>query len=215
MKSVEDVRAQLQRLADNPAEAVRSAADLAELVADLEPPALGVMARPHFERASAWSFPCIFEHVTDGKTPVSKRVIFSTGDVWIRGVTAVAYPSIVLPTIGDLGNALIAVEPFAEMLGPEWRGLFELEYQIDGQSGFITDGLGAEQGDGRLLTGDGHWMMPLDWVLQREQTLQVTPNARLAVQGLDVNAALDHLGLISELRYLVVTFWGEPVSGAR
>lgn len=209
MRSIEDLQGLLSRLSADPGEAVRSAADLSDLVASLEPPAMGIASRPHFERASEYAFPMVFEHVGADAIVGPKSIVASWGDVWVRGLTATCFPLIYLPEGATFAARADRLQRFRWDLGPEWRALFDLEYEIDGKHGFVSDGFADLQGDARELTGDGEAPVPLDWTLQRDQVIQVKLHSKLAELNLDAGGTFP---TFAELRYVVVCFWAKDLS---
>lgn len=209
MRSIGDIQAVLTRLAADPGEAVRAAADLPDLIASLEPPAMGIASRPHFERATEYTFPMVFEHVGEDQIIGPKPIVASFGDVWVRGMTATCFPLVDLPEGVVFEQRCDRIQRFRWDLGPEWRGLFDLEYEIDGKHGYIQDGFTDVMADARELTGDGQQMVPLDWVLQRDQVIQVKLRSKLA--DLALGPAADFT-TFAELRYVVITFWAKDLA---
>jgi hypothetical protein len=207
--SYEDAIAFGQRMIQNPADSVSLAGQLATMIANLPPPSGELLSRPHFERASLWTLGCTFENVEVGAVP-PPAVIQAQSDVWIRGVSAQAYPLIVADDQETFADFIAFYQALKNTEGTNGRPLFDVNWRIDGKQGFISGGATEVLSPATLVAGDGYWSAPLDWRLQKTQTIEVRVQSRMN-QVLPV-ALSDVDDTNRVIRYLSVAFWVEEIS---
>lgn len=203
--SLAEVKAVLQRMSGNAADAVALAANLPDMIGRLEPASARLMSRPHFERATLWTYSAQFENVpTTGEAPPD--VIRVQHDLWVRGVECQV---IFGPEVPDpaLYEAIFGILQSTIVNSSNLRHLVELNWRVDARQGFISTGTSETMESAALITGDGTYSAPLDWRLQKDQTIEVRCRSLLrylvpAELLPDVNALL---------RWVVVTFWGEAL----
>lgn len=207
--SYEDCIALATRMTQNPADSVSLASQLATMIANLPPPSGELLSRPHFERASLWTLGCTFENVTTDAVP-PPAVIQAQSDVWIRGVSAQAYPLIV----AEDNDGFVSFVDFYQALkaneGTNGRPLFDVNWRIDGKQGFISGGATEVLGAAPLVAGDGYWTATMDWRLQKTQTIEVRVQSRM---NQVFPTTLDDVNDTNRvIRLLVVAFWVEEIS---
>lgn len=205
--SLGDVILILERMQANPAEAVQLSQLLPELIGNLTPPAAELLSRPHFECASLWSHTAQFEFVAPrGDAPTQN--IRLQEDTWIRGVQCSVLPGLDrgVTTLANWLSLFAYLQGIANVTGENGRGLVELAWRIDARQGFISTGTNETFSIASLVTGDGTWMAPLDWQLQKDQVIEVRLRSRI-LDYLPVSQDFPETALA--LRWVNVTFWGE------
>ncbi len=203
--SLQDAIALAQRMAQNPADSVVLAGQLVELLSSMPPAAGELLSRPAFERASLWTLGCSFENVGLDEPP--PQIIRCQHDVWVRGVTAQAYPELAFAD-DDLATLTAAVQLFRQLrfsTGNNGRGLFETNWRLDAKQGFISKGMSEIVAPASMITGDGCWTAAKDWMLQKDQTIEV--RVRSLLGDLQLDTTVENLSL----RWVVVTFWVEEL----
>src|SRR6185503_17351952 len=210
--SYQDAIAVAQRMAQNPADSVSLVGQLVTLLANLPPPASELLSRPDFERASLWTLGTFFENVTATSSP-PLRVIEMQRDVWIRGVQAQAYPLFVetgQAPADALFEQLSFFRELREYASTNGRPLFEANWRLNGKQGFISSGSTEVFAPGAVIAGDGFFSAPMDWRLQKGETLEVRVQSRMS----DILPA--NLAGVSDanrvLRLVTVTFWAEELT---
>lgn len=199
-----EARALAVRMAQNPADAVAFASKLAELIENLPPPKSELLSRYAFDRASLWTLAASFENVAVGPEAPPQEIRVEH-DVWIRGVCAVAIPEIPAAYVNLAYGALLSRQC---RFTTNYRQLIELNWRIDARQGFISNGTGEILGPAVLDTGDGEFMAPLDWRLQKDQYIEVRCRSRFdEFQTSDNGSPLN-----ASLRWVVVAFWGEELN---
>jgi hypothetical protein len=208
--SFDDVIAIAERMAGNPADSVTLAQQLATMVGNLPPPAGELLSRPAFERASLWTLGCTFENIEIDSSP-PPQVIQAQDDVWIRGVSAQAYPLFVPDGAADLEAQIAYYRAMSDVAGQNGRLCFDANWRIDGKQGFISGGASEILGPGSVITGDGFWSAPLDWRLQKAQTIEVRVQSRM--QDVFPSSLASPFSSANQvIRYLVVAFWAETLN---
>ena len=211
--TLQDAIALAQRMAANPADSVVLAGQLADVIAGLPPSSGELLSRPVFDRASLWSLAAIFQNVeADGEPP--PQVIRCQHDVWIRGVQIQAYPK----WIGDSEDVNLALQ---KILGnrlafgnetTNGRYFVEANWRLDARQGFISSGQAEILAPGDLVAGDGVWQAPMDWKLQKDQTIEVRIRSRMneifppLLDPETFNASDRILALVA------VVFWAEELN---
>lgn len=210
--SLDEAIALADRMAANPTDAVSMADMLVSVIERLPPEAAALLSRPFFQRASLWSLGVSFEGVLpDGEAP--PQTILCQHDVWIRGVTACVIPLVALPaqsTISDLLDRLLLFRTACVTTGSNNRGLIEANWRVDARQGFISEGQSEILGPGALIAGDGFWSAPLDWRLQKDQTIEVRLRSRMNEffpQTLGANVT----DAERVLRWVTIVFWAEEL----
>lgn len=211
--SLDEAIALADRIAANPAEGIKLADMLADTVDRLPPEAADILSRPFFERASLWTLATSFEGVlADGEAP--PQTILCQHDVWIRGVVAVSIPLIGLvsdPSIADLIEQLQLFRDGCATQGANNRGLFETNWRVDARQGFISQGQSEILGPAALVAGDGFWAAPLDWRLQKDQTIEVRVTSRMREFFPQTLGSTFPDNTFRILRWVVVAFWAEEL----
>jgi hypothetical protein len=208
--TLDDAIALAERMAQNPADAVTLAGQLAELVQSLPPGRSELLSRPAFERASLWSLATSFENIALG-AEVGPQIIRCQRDVWIRGVQIQAYVQPLADLVADYLAKLRVLERTCRTTGDNWRGAIEANWRLDAKQGFISTGQAEILGRGTLVAGDGFWNAPLDWRLQKDQVIEVRVrnvlDRLIPVGASDVLVAADYT-----IRWCVVSFWAEELN---
>jgi len=196
-----------QRMAGDPSAAVALASQLADLIDRLPPPAGELLSRPVFERATLYTEVLSFENIKPGSlSPIQS--IRCQRDLWIRGVSAQAYPSLTAPSAEALFAKLLILNAFSRT--SNGRSLFEVNWRLEGTQGFISKGVEGEiLAPAATVTSNGFFHAPLDWQLQTNDTIQV--RIRNAARDLFPATLPDEIFSDAELtlRWIVVTFWAE------
>jgi len=200
--TLDDVEALAQSMVNSPAAAVQLAGQLQATVQSLAVPRAELVTRPAFERAALWTYAVSFEQLDNSGDP-STKVIELQRDVHVRGVNACAIVQTPLENF-ELSSVFWLTSQAGG--GKNLRWLFDVNWSIDDERGFITNGIAEIRARGVAITGDGEFSAPLDWRLQRNQTIVVRAASRLADASAD---AVEEPGTI--LRWLTVTFWCEEL----
>lgn len=207
--SLAEVRAVLQRMNGNAADAVALATNLPDLVSRLEPPSARLMSRPSFERATLWTYSAQFEDIEPGQE-APPEVIRVQRDLWVRGVDCQVLwgPPLAQADIGSYVE-LWSIMKTLFSNAPNARQLVELNWRVDARQGFISTGTSETLERASLIAGDGVFSAPLDWRLQKDQTIEV--RCRSLIEDVFPAAGFPTLanagGLV--IRWVVVSFWGE------
>jgi len=203
--TLEDLQALLQR-AQGAADSVALTSEVVELIQALPPPQSEILSRPFYERGSLWTLGVSFENVAPDDVPTPQNVLMPH-DMWIRGVVAQAYWKNPAP---DVGGALVpALVQRLAPIQPNNRGLFEVGWRIDARQGFISSGQAEINASAQLVAGDGQWAAPMDWRLEKNQTVEVRLRSRMRdFIPLGLPDTTDDARI---LRWVVVAFWGEEL----
>ncbi len=201
------------RMAANPVEATTHAQMLVDVLERLPPDASELLSRYYFERCSLWTLGVSFENVQpDGEAPAQN--ILCQHDVWIRGVVMTVVPLI------DAGDSVTSIDDLIEQRlgllraaclsqGTNNRFAAEVNWRVDARQGFIAEGQSEILGPGPLVAGDGFWYAPLDWRLQKDQTIEVRLASRMnefVPPGTEDFGEDDRI-----LRWVTVNFWAEEL----
>jgi hypothetical protein len=207
--SLQDFLALVMRCAGSPADGVTLGPEIAEMEAMLPPPAAEILSRPHFERASLWTLGVSFENVDPDQEPPPQEILIPH-DTWIRGVEAQVYPLYNAASDAELvlKTTLFTISA-ARTLGMNLRGLFEANWRVDARQGFISSGTSEILESGAQITGDGSFSVPLDWRLQKGQTIEV--RLRSLIRNFLPAGLADFTDADRVLRWVVITFWGEEM----
>ena len=201
------------RMASNPVEATTHAQLLVDILERLPPDSAELLSRYYFERASLWTLGVSFENVSPtGEAPAQN--ILCQHDVWIRGVVMTVIPlhdaGTEITDIGEFINERLNLFRAACLSqGTNNRYLAEVNWRVDARQGFIGEGQSEILGPGALVAGDGFWYAPLDWRLQKQQTIEVRLASRMnefIPSGLG-----DFAGDERILRWVTVNFWAEEL----
>ena len=206
--TLQDVRTLIAQMLSNPADQVRLASSLQQLVQQLPPARSEVMSRYKFERAGLWSYVANFFDAEDDQESVPE-IIRIPHDSWIRGVQAFALPALDEDRVTADGLLLTARQRslLATRYGSNWRGLFEVNWRINSRQGFISTGTGEILATAAQATGDGQYSANLDWRLQQEDTIEVRVRNRIRrVFPTDCVTALDRV-----IPWICVIFWAEEL----
>jgi hypothetical protein len=206
--TVQDVITVARRMAQNPADSVTLASQLADMIRALPPDAAEVLSRQKFERASLWTLGVSFENVLpNGEVPPQEIRI--PHDMWIRGVCAQAYWR--LKGDDDTGSK-IELQAFANVgvFRPNGLGLFETNWRLDGKQGFISSGQSEILAPAALIAADGFFTAPMDWRLQKNQTIEVRLRSRMnTIFPPTMASPFSDEDRI--LRWVTVNFWTEEL----
>jgi hypothetical protein len=207
--SIDDAIALSTRMAQSPADSVSLAPQLVQVLQSLPPPAGQLLSRPAFERATLFTLGCSFENVPISAGSIGPQVIRCQHDVWIRGVQVQAYPSFFPITGQSLANVQQIANLFRQLrfsIGTNGRGLVQVNWRLDARQGFISRGSTGEiLAPASLISGDGCFDAPKDWILQKDQTIEVRLQSLLDELGINTADA----NLI--LRWVTVCFWAEEL----
>ncbi len=210
--SLNEAIALADRMAANPADAVSMADTLVSVIERLPPPSSALLSRPLFQRASLWSLGVSFENVLpNGEAP--PEVILCQHDVWIRGVSICVIPQVTLPQSANLADLTARLRLFREACitqGTNNRGLVEANWRVDARQGFISEGQAEILAPGTLIAGDGFWSAPLDWRLQKDQTIEVRIRSRMN-QLFPLSLGANFTDAQRVLRWVTVVFWAEEL----
>lgn len=207
--SIDDAIALAQRMAQSPADSVALAPQLVTTLQSLPPQAGGLLSRPKFERATLFTLGCSFENVPITAGSIGPQVIRCQHDVWVRGVQVQAYPSFAPITGQSFPNVQQLADLFRQLrfsIGTNGRGLVSVNWRLDARQGFISRGSTSEiLAPAALIAGDGCFDAPKDWILQKDQTIEVRIQSLLDQVG--INTAVANL----LLRWVTVCFWAEEI----
>lgn len=213
--SYDEAIALADRMASNPVEATTHAQALVDILERLPPDSAELLSRYVFERSSLWTLGVSFENVDpDGEAPTQN--ILCQHDVWIRGVVMTVIPKL----RADQGSGIATfIASRLQVLraaclsqGTNGRFLAEVNWRVDSRQGFIQEGQSEILGPGTLVAGDGFWYAPLDWRLQKDQTISVRLASRMRNFFPDTldPAVYDDTDRI--LRWVTVNFWAEELN---
>lgn len=206
--TVDDAIALATRMAQNPADSVSFAQQLVEMLQSLPPPAGMLLSRPKFDRASLFSLGCSFENVPISTGSIGPQVIRCQHDVWIRGVQIQAYPAFAPITGQSFGTVQTIAALFRALrfsTGSNGRGMLRANWRLDAKQGFIARGVTETLAPGSLISGDGCWNAAKDWILQKDQTIEVRLQSMLD----DIGIGTADANLL--LRWVTVVFWAEEL----
>jgi len=205
--TIEQALSLARRMRADPSAAVALAPQLADLIDRLPPPAGELLSRPLFERATLYTEVVSFENVPPGAQPPPQSIRCQR-DLWFRGVTAQAYPSLTAASAEALFAKNLILKQFSKTTNG--RNFFEVNWKLEGTQGFISRGAEAEiLAPAVTVTSDGFFHAPLDWQLQANDTIQV--RIRNAMRDLFPATISSEIFSDAELtlRWVVVTFWAE------
>lgn len=204
MTTLDDVRALAQSMVASPANAVQLAGELQTSIQKLPPPRADIITRPDFERAALWTYTASFENLPNSGIVQETQPIEVQRDVWVRSVSACAI--VQQEEVGELPESY----QFAGLnLGANNRWIFEVNWTLEDDRGFITRGLSEILAPGNAVTGDGERSAPVGWRLQKNSTIVVRARSLLAQEQpllLEPDSESEAV-----LRWLVVNFWCEEI----
>lgn len=208
--TLQQVYSQAQAMLQSPADLVMQSSKLRDLVRSLPPSRGEELSRPAFERAGLVALCANFFDVPQGQE-TNPQTIRAPFPCWIRGVSAIALTTIDGDTITAVGGLLLPAEEIEwwRQFGTNMRGLFELNWRLNGRQGFVSSGLAEILAPATLVTGDGEWSAPLDWRLQQEDTIAVRCRNRLD-RLLPVTCVTPPI--LRTFPWVAVTFWAEDLS---
>lgn len=203
--TLEQVATLAGEMASNPTDALHKMRMLAKWLGDLPPPQAELMSPPAFKHTSLWTNAAVFENVAPDEVREGVEVR-SQRNLWIRGVVAQAIPLFDFDSQDQLSTFLEAQRVALCPNATNNRGLFELNYRLNGSQGFISQGRSRETfAPAVAITGDGVYQAPMDWKLETNDHIQVgirnISQRRNSTPVGDVDLALN-------LRLVVVAFWG-------
>ena len=196
--------ARVQAAAGSGANAVAHMSAIAQSLRDLAPPDGALQSRPYFERAALFAWTAFYEQLDPGDEQTV--TIEAPHDLWCRGIVAGAIPRFDL--LDQDAASLIETFGATRRIATNYRGLFDFQFRLDGAQGFQTRGTSAAFVPAATGAGDGTWTSPMDWTLQKNQTIDVTFRNR--TPGLFPAGSLV-TGI--PLRFVSVTFWCQVQSG--
>lgn len=216
--TLSEVRTLAEQMASSTVDAVQMPGQLLAMVNALGPFRAETLSRYRFDRASLWTLGVSFEHVLPDEEAPSKVIRFNR-DVWIRGVQAQAYEQLEPASSGqpDIDDLLTTLELW-KCIGSS-RNTFETAWRIDDRQGFITQGQSEILAPAATVAGDGFFPVPLDWKLEREQSIEVRLRSRMLsiFPSTGPNKVVFDGGTTAlpaswrVLRWVVVTFWAEEI----
>jgi hypothetical protein len=178
--SIQDAIALAQRMATTPADAVAMSSQLVETLQSLPPSPGELLSRPRFDRATLWTLGTTFENVpTTGQ--VAPQIIRCQHDVWIRSVQVQAYP-LLSPFDANFASLSLIVQLFRALrfsIGSNGRGLLRTNWRLDARQGFVSGGPNEVLASAALISGDGCYPAAKDWMLQKDQTIEVRVESTL------------------------------------
>jgi hypothetical protein len=197
-------------MAANPTDALHNMRMLAKWLGAMPPPEAELMSPPAFKPTSLWTNAAVFENVAPDEIREGIQVR-AQRNLWIRGVVAQAIPIFESPDGEPLTrNVLDSLATANRVIfcpnATNFRGLFEMNYRLNGSQGFISRGGSTETfAPAVTITGDGLWQAPMDWKLETNDHIQVsirnTTQRRNSTPPGSINVA-------QTLRLVVVAFWG-------
>lgn len=206
--TLDDVKLCASRMAANAADAVTLVSTFSDLISRLQPAESILRSRPHFERGALWSYPALFEFVNPFQEP-PMVVLKAQTDLWVRGVNATVIVGQIPPEGMEIAPILFYV--LSKTYGSNSRYLVECKWRLDSAQGFISRGTSETYAPAPLITGDGEFNAPLDWVIEKDQTIEVNVRSLVApIFGSSSNIPKDEL---PSLRAVYITFWGEDMRG--
>ena len=202
--NLDDVKLCASRMASNAADAVALVPQFSELVGALQPTDSLLRTRPHFERGALWTYPALFEFVDATDSPTIP--LRAQTDLWVRGVVCTVIAGFKVDAEQPLPVSFL----LSLIAGRNARWTVELKWRLDGSQGFISRGSSEIYAPATLLTGDGEFVAPLDWVIQKDQTINVSCRSLLRQLLTDTSGKV----LFDQpLRAVYVAFWGEDLTG--
>lgn len=213
--TLQDALSLAERMSADPALAVNLAGSLRDTIRRLPPPSEILQSRPEFQRCAKWTYGTTFFDIDPGDEAPAQEIRLPHR-AWIRGVVAQAYFQVVQAQYNAdaLEQRLQLFRAICATSGTNGRGLFEVNWRLNGKQGFTSRGARGEiLSPGALAAGDGFYYAPLDWQLEREDTIEIRIRSRMnelfppaffgAVAGNDV------------LRWVAVCFWAEELPEGR
>lgn len=209
---LQDVHSLLQQMIHSPADQVRLAAQVSELVRNLPPERGELLSRYQFDRPGLCSYVANWFNVEQDRDP-GPEIVRIPHDAWIRGVTAFALVALDETQTETAGFLPAAQQRKAaiETSGVGARGLFDVSWRINSKQGFISSGASELEAPATLVTGDGQWAAALDWRLQQEDTIKVRVRNRIR----RMFPALCVTTIDRTIPWICVTFWAEPLPQPR
>ena len=204
--SLDEAAALAERMAANPADAVSLAGKLQELIRNLPPERGELMSRTRFERSALWTLIASFENVDPALPEIGPSIVTCQHDVWIRGVQGIAIWEV---PEGAGGLSLLNELDAIAQRTPNGLSLFEANWRINAKQGFISNGNSEVLAPAALDCGDGFFSAPLDWRLQKDDTIEVRIRSRMA-DFIPSDFAAAQV-VTPFLRWAVVTFWAEEL----
>jgi hypothetical protein len=207
--NLHSVMALLDRVGQAPADALPLMEQAVQLIRSLPPERAEVLSRFAFELGTLFTLIASFENIEPDGREGPPEVIRMQHDSWVRGVVAGAIPCIAGTTLPDLAETAEDFQNACESFGSGGRFTFETNWRVDDKQGFVSRGAQGEiLAPATLVTGDGFWFAPLDWRLQKDQTIEV--RVRNLLPDLFPASAFEEpeFGL---LRWVVVAFWVEEL----
>jgi len=204
-ESLSDLLARVQAAAASGANAVAHMAGIAKSLRELPPPDGALMTRNAWERATLFSWAGVIEDLAIDEERTF--TIEAPHDLWIRGVVAGCIPN--LAVLDESPEDLIEIFAPLRQSGTNYRALFDYQFRLDGRIGFQSRGTAAAFAPTPPTTGDGTYIQPMDWRIQRDQALQVTIRNRTAPLFAGVNPPIPGL----ELRLVTLVFWCIQLNG--
>lgn len=202
--TIDDVRLCASRMAANAADAIGLVPQFAELVGALQPSDSLLRSRPHFERGALWSYPALFEFLDGTESPTIP--LLAQTDLWVRGVVCTVITGFLTP---DSGVGGLFQRAYSLTYGSNARWTIEAKWRLDDKQGFIARGTSEIYAPAVLLTGDGECVAPLDWVIEKDQTIDVSVRSLVP----QLAGTLQQQTPLPPLRAVYVVFWGEDLSG--
>lgn len=204
--TLNDVRLCASRMASNAADALNLVPAFAELVEGLQPADSLLRSRPEFERGALWSYPALFEFV-EANSEQPLQVLTAQTDLWIRGVNCTVITGFQQGSGGAAEGLIFSV--LSLLYGRNSRFIIEAKWRLDEAQGFISRGTSETFAPAVLITGDGEYNAPLDWVIEKDETIEVS--IRSLVPQL-LGTAQPETPL-PPLRAVWIAFWGEDLRG--
>lgn len=194
-------------MAANPTDALHQMRMLAKWLGAMPPPQAELMSPPAFKHTSLWTNAAVFENVAPDEVREGVEVRCQR-DLWIRGVVAQAIPVFENFDLDQdtLTNSLLLNRVTFCPNAANYRGLFELNYRLNGSQGFISQGRSREAfAPAVAITGDGLYQAPMDWKLETNDHIQVSIRNTSQRRNSTPVGSLD---TAQTLRLVVVSFWG-------
>lgn len=197
--------ARLRELQRNPAMAVGSGPMLIpELLQQLPAQVSAEATRADYTRGISYSLPLVFEDVLPGEVTTSQSIRLTVGDFWVRGMTAQAYPDFRFETVEQQQGVSAAIGlGYKRFISENLRGAFDFNFDLDDRQGFVTDGDSEVFTSGAASVGIGARPTPVDWRLQRSQTIRGTLRNRI-----EASLPAEIATVVPRLKYVVICFHG-------
>jgi hypothetical protein len=207
-----DVHSLLRQMLASPSDMVRESATLRDMVRNLPPEQAELLSRYRFDRGTLQAYVANFFDVAQDRQNYVETIRIPH-DAWIRGVQAHAVVALDEEETEQEGtvSAWEQRRAVCRPYGTGFRALFDVNWRLNSRQGFVTDGSGEVLAPATLVAGDGIHSVPMDWRLQKEDTIKV----RVRNRTLQVFPAGCANVLAPAIPWIAVVFWAEELPQPR